>query len=120
MSMLSRFSHRIFIPRLFAGLVSSAIALSLFPAAALAQQQPPAPDSSSSSSGQGKVDVGDVPDRKDPNAKPAPRQQIDRPPALVDANGPAISLQTSAALFYVAAGLNACGYDDELEGSDPI
>jgi len=66
------------------------------------------------------VDVGDVPERKDPNTKPAPRQQIDRPPALVDPNGPAISLQTSAALFYLAAGLNACGYDDELEGSDPI
>ena len=118
MSMLFRLSHRTFVPRLFAGLISSAIALSLFPSALLAQQQPAQGSSSSSSStSQGAVDVGDS---KPANSNPAQRQMIDKPPALVDPNGPAISLQTSAALFYVAAGLNACGYDDELEGSDPV
>jgi len=116
--MLSRLSHRTFVPRLIAGLVSCTIAL--FPLASLAQQQPPAASSSSSSSGQGAVDVGDAPEKNNPNSTSLPRRQLDRPPALVDPNGPAVSLQTSAALFYVAAGLNACGYDDELEGSDPI
>lgn len=119
MSILSRISPRTFVPHLFAGLISSAIVFASFPAALLAQQ--PAPGSSSSSpTGQGTVDVGDTPDNKLPHSTSAPRQVLEKPPALVDPNGPAISLQTSAALFYVAAGLNACGYDDELEGSDPI
>ncbi|WP_231581590.1 hypothetical protein [Silvibacterium bohemicum] len=43
-----------------------------------------------------------------------------KPPALVDPAGPAISLQTSEALFDIAAALNACGYDNGLENSDPI
>jgi hypothetical protein len=118
--MLSRLSHRTFVPRLFAGLISCTIAL--FPLASLAQQPTSGSSSStsSSSSAPGAVDVGDVPEKKAPSSTSAPRQQLDRPPALVDPNGPAISLQTSAALFYVAAGLNACGYDDELEASDPI
>ena len=47
---------------------------------------------------------------------PAPQ----RPPALVDPNGPSVSLQTSEALFDVAVALNACGYDDELATSDPL
>jgi hypothetical protein len=115
MSMLFRISHRTIVSPLFAGLISSAIAFAL-PSALLAQQPP----QSSSSTSQGAVDVGDTPDRKDPNSSSAPRQVLEKPPALVDPTGPAISLQTSAALFYVAAGLNACGYDDELEGSDPI
>ena len=47
---------------------------------------------------------------------PAPQ----KPPALVDPAGPAISLQTSEALFDVAVALNACGYNDELDSSDPL
>jgi hypothetical protein len=43
-----------------------------------------------------------------------------KPPAVVDPTGPAISLQTSEALFDVAVALNACGYDQELENSDPL
>lgn len=43
-----------------------------------------------------------------------------KPPALVDAAGPAVSLETSEALFDVAAALNACGYDEGLERSDPL
>lgn len=63
------------------------------------------------------MDAGDLPAGK---AASAPRQVLEQPPALVDPNGPAISLQTNEAMFTMAAGLNACGYDDELEASDPI
>jgi tetratricopeptide (TPR) repeat protein len=38
----------------------------------------------------------------------------------VEAAGSAITLETSEALFYVAAGLNACGYDADLEHSLPV
>jgi Flp pilus assembly protein TadD len=43
-----------------------------------------------------------------------------KPPALVDPAGPAISLQTSEAVFDIAVALNACGYDNGLADSDPI
>ena len=42
------------------------------------------------------------------------------PPARTPMNGPAISLQTSEPLFDVAVALNACGYDQDLEHSDPL
>jgi hypothetical protein len=35
-------------------------------------------------------------------------------------SGPAISLQTSEPLFDVAVALNECGYDQDLENSDPL
>jgi tetratricopeptide (TPR) repeat protein len=41
-------------------------------------------------------------------------------PALVNAAGPDISLQNSETLFYIAAALNACGYDQGLAVSDPL
>jgi tetratricopeptide (TPR) repeat protein len=43
-----------------------------------------------------------------------------KPPALVQPGGPSISLQTSEAVFDIAVGLNACGYDNGLAESDPI
>src|SRR5271165_2812341 len=43
-----------------------------------------------------------------------------KPPALVDPAGPAISLQTSEAVFDIAVALNACGYDNGLAQSDQI
>jgi hypothetical protein len=43
-----------------------------------------------------------------------------KPPALVDPAGPAISLETSEAVFDIAVGLNACGYDNGLSESDPV
>ncbi|HZD49388.1 MAG TPA: hypothetical protein VE178_11650 [Silvibacterium sp.] len=60
-----------------------------------------------------------------PKAKPAQPQAPampppPKPPALVEPGGPAISLQTSEALFDIAVGLNACGYDNGLSESDPI
>ena len=49
---------------------------------------------------------------------PAPRTP--KPPALMDAAGPAVSLESSEALFDIAVALNACGYDAGLAQSDPI
>jgi hypothetical protein len=43
-----------------------------------------------------------------------------KPPALVDPAGPTISVQTSEAMFDIGVALNACGYDSELDKSDPI
>ena len=43
-----------------------------------------------------------------------------KPPALIDPAGPAVSLESSEALFDIAVALNACGYDNGLESSDPI
>lgn len=54
-----------------------------------------------------------------PNRVPNPPQQ-QKPPALVDPAGPAISLQSSETLFDVAVALNACGYDEGLDRSDPV
>ncbi len=53
-----------------------------------------------------------------PKAAEAPRAP--KPPALIDPAGPAVSLQSSEALFDVAVALNACGYDAGLAQSDPI
>jgi hypothetical protein len=47
----------------------------------------------------------------------APQQ---KPPALVDPAGPAVSLQTSEAMFDIGVALNACGYDEGLADSDPV
>ena len=43
-----------------------------------------------------------------------------KPPALIDPAGPTVSLEASEALFDIAVALNACGYDNGLESSDPI
>ena len=104
---------------MFAGLISSASRSLPLPGGALGAQSRPhkTPSSSSSAtrnSGCARCLIAN------PKYNSRAQADIDSPPALVDPNGPAISLQTSAALFYVAAGLNACGYDDELEGSDPV
>jgi hypothetical protein len=37
-----------------------------------------------------------------------------------EAGGSAVTLESSEALFDIAAGLNACGYDDDLADSDPV
>jgi hypothetical protein len=71
----------------------------------------------------------DLPQPPAPASKPSAKQESSsvptppppqKPPALVDPAGPAVSLQTSEALFDVAVALNACGYDDELATSDPL
>jgi hypothetical protein len=40
--------------------------------------------------------------------------------AQPEAGGSAITLETSESLFYIAAALNACGYDDDLAASAPV
>ena len=45
---------------------------------------------------------------------------MQKPPSLIDPAGPQISLQTSEAVFQIAAALNACGYDAGLDQSNPI
>jgi tetratricopeptide (TPR) repeat protein len=45
-----------------------------------------------------------------------PRSHIAQP----EAGGSAITLETSEPLFYIAAALNACGYDADLSGSAPV
>jgi tetratricopeptide (TPR) repeat protein len=44
----------------------------------------------------------------------------ERAPSLVDPAGPVISLISSEPVFVMAAALNACGYDEGLEESDPV
>ncbi len=56
-------------------------------------------------------------------ASPPPSQQLptpQKPPALVDPTGQGSDIQTSEALFDIAVALNECGYDQELESSDPL
>lgn len=60
--------------------------------------------SSSSSSSQG---------GQTSSSTPSPRRGV-------DAAGSAITLETSEALFTIAAGLNACGYNADLERSNPV
>ncbi len=62
---------------------------------------------------------------KDKNAAQAtsdsePSQANATPAPALDPTGPSISLETDESLFDVMAGLNACGYDDELNLSDPV
>ncbi len=122
MSKQCRKSSSSFLRLTFAG--SLVIALLSLPFAPRSAAQEPAPPHSSSSSSSSAAPAdsdnpSDIPEPPDPTAPPAPRR-VEKPPALIDPAGPAISLVTSESLFTVAAGLNACGYDDELEASDPV
>jgi tetratricopeptide (TPR) repeat protein len=49
-----------------------------------------------------------------------PVPEIQKPPSLIDPAGPQISLQTSEAVFQIAAALNACGYDAGLDQSNAV
>ena len=44
----------------------------------------------------------------------------EKAPTIVDPAGPTISLISSPQLFFMAAALNACGYDEGLEDSAPV
>jgi len=44
----------------------------------------------------------------------------EKTPTVLDPAGPSVSLITSEPVFYMAAALNACGYDEGLDESDPI
>lgn len=53
-------------------------------------------------------------------ATPPERQSPTGRPSLMDPAGPAVSLETSEALFDVAVALNACGYDRGLDEGNPV
>ncbi|TCK71601.1 tetratricopeptide repeat protein [Acidipila rosea] len=51
-----------------------------------------------------------------PPAEPRPQ----KPPAVMDPAGPTVGLEPSESLFDMAVALNACGYDNGLDESDPV
>lgn len=82
------------------------IAFLLFVAPLNAQQSSSSSSSQSSSTGsQRPVDVGQT-----------ARAEVVR----VEEGGAAVTLETNESLFYLAAALNACGYDADLEHSSPV
>ncbi len=54
------------------------------------------------------------------NASPSQGFATEKAPSLVDPAGPTISLISSEPVFFMAAALNACGYDEGLEESSPV
>ena len=60
-----------------------------------------------------------APAAKIPNGPAPPIPTIAKPPALVDPNGPAMTLQPATALRYCGRA-HECGYDQDLENSDPL
>jgi tetratricopeptide (TPR) repeat protein len=92
----------------FACLLVLAIATS----PALAQTSTAAPQNSSSSSSRGSSTLA-APDNT-PNASPLARR------STITAGGSATTLETSEPLFDLAVALNACGYDTDLDHSDPV
>ena len=72
-----------------------------------AQTPGQAPSSSSSSS---------TTERTVENANPVARPRV----AQIEPGGAAVTLETSEPLFQVAAALNACGYDADLDRSAPV
>lgn len=121
MSMLFRLSLAFSLARSMASCAACVSVAALLAIPSAAQQPPIHPEGASSSSSVPTVDPGESPNvPSNKTSSSAARPAREKPPALVDPAGPTISLQTSEALFTIAAGLNACGYDDELESSDPI
>ena len=53
-------------------------------------------------------------------AQPSQPAGTNQAPALMDPAGPTVSLETSEAMFDMAVALNACGYDNGLDESDPV
>ena len=91
--------------------LATAALLALAPFA-LAQDQ----KQSSSSSTNGK----DKPAQSSSSSGNDPAFAQEKAPSLVDPAGAAISLVDSETLFTMAAALNACGYNDGLEESQPL
>ena len=80
------------------------VALFVLPLLAVPWLRAQRSSSSSSSSSQGE---------QAPSSSAVPRRGV-------EATGSAVSLETSESLFQIAAGLNACGYDNGLESSLPV
>jgi hypothetical protein len=97
------------------------LALAMLSLPARAQRSSDSRSSSSQNSGTQKSGTPSS-DSQAPDSAPAPARSAIPPkaPALVDPDGPDVSLQSSEALFYIAAALNSCGYDQGLAASDPL
>ena len=78
--------------------------------------QQPQQDAARPAAPAGKTKAPKTASAKSPTEPPRPI----KPPALIDPAGPSVSLESSEALFDIAVALNACGYDNGLEASDPI
>ena len=96
----------------FALLLVLPLGLALAAAPSLLNAQSDKQSSSSSSNGK------QAPQSSSSNT--APTFAKEKAPSLVDPAGPAISLVNSETLFTMTAALNACGYDEGLDQSDPI
>jgi tetratricopeptide (TPR) repeat protein len=75
----------------------------------------PAIDAQSSSSNSGSGNSG-----KNQGSSSQLSLPQEKAPSLIDPAGPTVSLISSEPLFLMAAALNACGYDEGLEDSEPI
>jgi len=97
--------------RIFSSAFPSLVVVAvLFVASTLVSAQAKKPDASSSNS------AGS--EQSSSSSGPAFAQE--KAPSLVDPAGPAIELVNSETLFFMAATLNACGYDDGLADSDEV
>ena len=97
------------------------VAGSLSAASCLAQQsQPPSSPNNpgSSSSRVPNLNPTQIPSQNFP--PPPVDQKLSTAPALIDPAGPDVSLETSEAMFDIGAALNACGYDNGLDDSEPV
>src|ERR1700744_3632122 len=94
--------------RSFRALAPQLLALTLL-ASGILQPSPSLAQNSSSSEGQSSS-----------SSTATFQPDIQKPPSLIDPAGPQISLQTSEALFDIAAALNTCGYDAGLDQSQPV
>lgn len=105
--MSSSYPSRLFRPSQIVSLcLAGLLVFSGFAPPALGQQDSSSSSSSSSSNGNPVTD----------DTQPTPLPRIAQP----NPGGSAVTLETSEPLFYIAAGLNACGYDDDLAASTPI
>ena len=50
----------------------------------------------------------------------APVYVQEKTPSLIDPAGPTISLISSEPVFIMASALNSCGYDEGIQGSEPV
>ena len=97
------------------------LALAMLSLPALAQRSSDSQSSGSQNSGSQNSGAQSS-DSQAPDAAPPPATSATptKAPALVDPDGPDVSLQSSEALFDIAAALNSCGYDQGLAASDPL
>ena len=105
------------LPGLRNALALLSAALLLASTATLRAQSPdPAQDQAPSSSVSSSSSSTDTPHAQPDQANPALRPRA----AQIEAGGAAVTLEASEPLFDMAAALNACGYDADLDKSAPV